>query len=50
MPQKQTDTSVQDKQVSEYEDRLSLLNFFKLLLKIDKRVNPHKYTNKSKSK
>lgn len=33
----------------EYFDK-DLIDFFALLLKIDRRVNPHLYTNKSKKK
>jgi hypothetical protein len=42
---KQKNREVEDKEY--WETRQNLFGFFSLLLKVDKRVNPHLYKNKN---
>lgn len=39
-----------EKMEKEYQAKKNLVNFFSLLLKIDKRVNPHLYKKKNNHK
>jgi hypothetical protein len=39
-----------DREVEDYEARQNLLGFFSLLLKVDKRVNPHLYKKENNNK